>query len=365
MSRIAIDARMAHCSGIGRYIRGTLNALSKTPSKPILTLLGNKSLERDLPGFDVLEAKSSIYGLSEQFEIPSIAKHCDILHTPHYNAPAFWHKKLVVTIHDLIHLHFSSHLNSPFAKFYARTFLPIITEKADKIIAVSEHTKKDLIETLNVAAEKIEVIYHGIDPSFQHQDLQRNAGVKPENIHESYFLYVGLLKPHKNVGILLDAFQKIKKEQLASQLKLRLIGTPDLKHGIVRRWLDAIEANADIIFENNVSDEKLKMYYQNATALILPSFLEGFGFPLIEAMAAGCPLIVANSASLPEIAGEAALYFDPNSEIELMNCMNILLKHEDKRQDLIKLGQKRLSLFNWSTAAKKTSKIYESLLGSN
>jgi len=362
--QVSIDIRMARYTGIGRYIRGIVTALCNRSPQWEYRLIGNEAF-RDAFGLGILFTPTTIpiYSIREQILMPFRVRSCDCLHVPHYNAPFLGAKKLIVTIHDLIHLHFSRQLQSSISRLYASVMLPQIVAKADAIIAVSEYTKKDLVETLNVHPGKITVIYHGIDDTFlsPHLNPERN-----DQSSELYFLYVGLLKAHKNIGVLLKAFQQLKKEMKSENLKLRLVGVPDVRQLIVREWVETIREDSDISLVSNVSDQKLKELYRNARALIAPSLYEGFGFPILEAMALKTPVIAAHATSIPEILGEdAGLYFDPQSVPELVNKMRQLVSTDTLRKELAQRGVARISRFDWATAAKKTEQVYEHVLGFN
>jgi len=360
-AQIAIDVRMARHTGIGRYIRGFISKLSVAPPFWNYVLVGRSSTKTIFsPQIHFRSLNVPIYSVFEQVALPLVANSYDCLHIPHYNIPVVWSKKLVVTIHDLIHFEFSKDLN-PFAISYAKFFLPLAVKRADAIIVVSEHTKKDLVQKLNVKPEKITVIHHGVDPVFLRDDKSfKDASSDP------YFLYVGLIKSHKNLGILLKVFKQLKTKLGIKNLGLRLVGRADTKQKVVRQWLQMIKDDNSIQLISGVSDPELKKIYANATALVFPSLYEGFGFPLLEAMASGIPIIAANSTSIPEVLGEhAGLLFDPKSQNELESCMEKIIKNKDLRQTLINEGQKRLSLFNWKVAAEKTEKVYGSVLHSN
>lgn len=365
LKRIAIDVRMAHHTGIGRYIRGFVPKLEEgRPPEREYVLLGYEKHHADFPShFKFVQASSPVYSIREQWELPYLAHSYDCIHIPHYNAPLFNGTKLIITVHDLIHLHFQGQLPSLPARVYARTVLPWIVQKASAIITVSEYTRVDLIKTLNVHPEKITVIHHGIDSAFL--DSQKPAEQTTEK-SAPYFLYVGLLKTHKNIGVLLDAFQKLKKKHAIPELRLQLIGKADTKQSVVRKWLEIIKGRSDISLVCGISDEELRNRYRNALAFVLPSLYEGFGFPLLEAAASKIPIIGARTSSIPEVMGEdAALYFDPYSASELESQMKRVLMDESLRDRLIQEGLKRLSLFDWQTASQKTVNVYESVLNSN
>lgn len=358
-NHVGIDVRMAHHSGIGRYLRGTVSALAACNAPLRYTLIGPSRFQNEFQEpFNFVETKAPIYSFQEQIEIPHAAKNVECLHIPHYNIPVTWRRKLVVTIHDLIHLHFAEHFSS-LARFYAGILLPWAARRADAIITVSEYTKTDLIKTLKVDPNKITVIHHGIEPSFQTDLTEQKLNIS----QKPYFLCVGLIKAHKNVGLLIQAFKTLKKMTGQDQLALHLVGEPDLKQHVVSQWCEEIKDDKDIFLIRSISDMELRKQYQNAIALVFPSRYEGFGFPLLEAMASKTPVIAARATSVPEIAGEnAAIYFDPSSVTELTNCMKRVLENTDLRAKLIREGLERIKLFDWKSAARKTINIYESLL---
>ena len=216
---------------------------------------------------------------------------------------------------------------------------------------------------LRIDPRKITVIHHGIDSSFINRE---GTSTDRERSGPPYFLYVGLLKAHKNLGVLLKAFQNLKRKLEKESLKLEIIGTPDTKQPIVREWMNQIKDDSSISLRSNISDNELKKLYRNAIALVHPSLYEGFGFPLLEAMASKTPIIASHTASIPEVLGEdGALYFDPKSASELEHGLDQMLSSEALRHKLAEAGERRLPLFDWSVAAQQTVQVYESVLGKN
>ncbi len=356
---VAIDVRMAAHTGIGRYIRGFVGALVPDDSIQI-NLIGNRQSRTrfsGFPGYRCSDAK--IYGFREQIDMLQAAKYAGCLHVPHFNIPVLWTKKLIVTIHDLIHLRFSQHLSNPLAYSYAKFMISRAVSKADAIIAVSEYGKKELVEMFWAKPEKITVIHHGIAPEF----FQHAAGSTGQFRHP-YFLYVGLIKAHKNTGLLIQAFQKLRDEKIIPNLKLRLIGRLDEKQKIVRNWKQMIISDPDIIHEPSVDETNLVNAYQNALAVVQPSFYEGFGFPIVEAMASGAPVIGANATSIPEVMGEGnGLRFDPNSKTDLVNQMRRIMTDPALRNELAGRGIERAKSFSWRTSAEKHMDVYRRVLG--
>jgi glycosyltransferase involved in cell wall biosynthesis len=335
---------MSQWSGIGRYIRGLTFGLCQRNQFHYLF-------------FESHTIKP--YGWKEQFAIPLKMYRSDCLHTPNFNAPYFWPKKLIVTFHDLILFHHPNHLSSLTKRTYAQVMLPLIARRADAIIAVSEFTKQDLVKSFRIDPKKITVVYHGVNREL----LMADADHEVVQNAEPYFLYVGLIKAHKNVGVLLDAFQKLKRKYPDRNVALRLVGSLDRKQSVVRAWAQTIETDPNIHLHENVNDEQLKALYEQAIALAFPSLFEGFGFPVLEAMALGTPVLAARSSSIPEILGDdAGLYFDPHSSMELLNQMGNVLDNQNLRSELSNKGRLRSQSFTWQRSAQMTEQVYESVL---
>jgi glycosyltransferase involved in cell wall biosynthesis len=343
---IGLDVRMLRWSGIGRYIRGFTSELSSS-TKYRYQLLSEGSVPP--------------YGIREQLSVPFLSRACDCLHIPNFNAPLLWNKKLVVTFHDLILYHYPHHLKSALARTYVKTVQPLVAKKADAIIAVSEYTKQDLVKTFGINPDKIHVIYHGINSELLCAKAE-TTNHNSEKKEKPYFLYVGLIKEHKNVGVLLKAFFWLREKN--PNISLRIVGKPDLKQRVVCEWFETIKNNPNVIHVDEVGDTELKKLYQNALALVFPSWLEGFGFPVLEAMALGTPIIAANASSIPEIVGqEAALLFDPHSASELHHRMERLLHNKNLRKQLVQKGKTRANAFNWHECVQKAEQVYDSVLG--
>src|SRR3989338_5326170 len=359
LKSIGIDIRMSFHTGIGRYIRGFVGALDADFID--IKLLANRgNLLCEQFGFDARYIQSQIYTVQEQLTVPFSMRGLDSLHVPHFNVPVLWRKKLIVTIHDLIHLRFPEYRSRPLVYSYAKGLIRYAVKKADAIIVVSEFSKDDIVRTFDAKPEKIIVIYHGIDAAF----LSYRSAVDSTRSNEPYFLYVGLLKAHKNVGTLIKAFQKIRDEKIIPNLKLKLIGKLDRKQVIVQMWERMIQNDPDISLETDVDESVLRERYQNAIALVQPSFYEGFGFPVVEAMASGTPVIGANMTSIPEIMGEGnGLLFDPNSEAELIDRMRRMIQDQTQRKMLIDRGLKHARSFSWKVSAEKHMQVYRTVLG--
>ncbi|MCK5081044.1 MAG: glycosyltransferase family 4 protein [Candidatus Moranbacteria bacterium] len=267
--------------------------------------------------------------------------------------------KIIITIHDLAFKYFPQHF--PWRdRLKLDFFTDTAVKRADKIIAVSEATKQDILKFYpKTKKEKIKVIYHGVEKeSFSRKFSSEKARkvLKRYDIKREYLLYVGALQPRKNLETLVEAFEKLKKNG-DKKTQLVLAGVPAWKAEKILAKIEKSKFNRDIVLTGKVSFEDLPIIYQKAQMFISPSLYEGFGIPLLEAWASQIPVIVANNSSLKEIGGEGVLRFETLDSDELLKKINILLKRDTIRKELIKKGTKRLEKFSWEKCAKKTLKL--------
>jgi len=364
--RVGMDVRMIQHTGIGTYVKGLLDGWVQTGAQGDLDLaLYGNGVHSDtyglLPNFPF---HSRIYSVEEQIEYPWRLKDCRLWHAPHYNVPIVKGRtKLVVTIHDLIHWIFRKQFFTPAQEFYASFMLRRALAQADHVITVSEKTKNDLVTYFNASPEKIAVIYEGVGPRFQKQDdLRRVEAVKKKyQIPKDYFLYIGLLKPHKNVLWLIQLIKKLRQEgRLHSSLVL--VGKKDKKYPEGFEGLSVLKSDEDVIHLPYVEDDELIALYNGATALTHPSLYEGFGLTLLEAMACGTPVIACRAASIPEVVGDAAWLVDSGNENAMAEAMIQMEQDPARRKEWIQKGNQRAQRFRWEEAAKQTAEIYERVL---
>lgn len=364
--RIGIDGRFFNESGVGRYIRNlifNLKTLDKKNEYVIFLLRKDYEFFEETANFKKVVTDFVWYGLAEQFKFPGLLnKHkLDLVHFPHFNVPIFYSGKFVVTIHDLIHQHHAmiraTTLN-PLAFGlkqigYRKVFRTAVT-KSQKIFVPSNYVKELLMEEWKVAENKILVTAEAVDANILKLSVKEAENVS----NKPYIFYVGNAHPHKNVEGLIQAFLKIKKEH--SNLSLILAGHDHYFWERIKKQFQ----DASIIYKGFISDEELVSLYKGAGAFVLPSFEEGFGIPILEAMACSCPVISSNAGSLQEVGGEAAIYFDPYSPEDMEKKISYVLDDEELRKELIQKGLKRVKLFSWKKLANQTLKIYESCFSS-
>jgi glycosyltransferase involved in cell wall biosynthesis len=274
---------------------------------------------------------------------------CRNLLSPNHELVLFCPCPQVVVIHDLLPLLFPG--NHPRQRFYYRQVLPRALRRAEKIVAVSENTKRDLMRHYGLEADRIAVIYSGVDASL----FKPGIGQTPAS---PYVLAVGNQYPYKNLSRLLDAFARLTREGFPQEL-LIVGGEEGGASSSLKRQARLLGMEDRIRFSGYVPAERLAGLYARADLFVFPSLYEGFGLPALEAMACGCPVAASNSSSLPEVCAEAASYFDPGDTEQMADVMARLLKDAALRRRMSAAGLARAGLFTW----EKTSRQYADLLG--
>ncbi len=363
--RIAIDARKLRDYGIGTYVRNVLKELARQDRANEYVLIchpDHRGMAADLgPNFQAAPDASRPYSVAEQFSVPLDLRRfkVDLLHEPHYVLPPFVPCPAVVTIHDCIHLRFPQYLPNKLAHVYARTFLWIATHQADRIITVSEASKRDILQYFRIPPEKIEVIYNGIDERFwtppPEEEMDRVR--QRYQLTDPFILYAGNIKPHKNLVRLIAAFDRLHREGFDT-LKLLIIGDEISKYATLRRAVHRHKLHKHVRFLGFVSDHTLAALYRLAAVFVFPSLYEGFGLPPLEAMASGTPVVTSNVSSMPEVAGDAALLVDPCDEEAIAGGVRRALTDETLRADLRARGLARAREFSWSRAVERVREIY-------
>ena len=357
--KIAVDARMINMSGIGTYIQN----LMKNGCYDIA--LGRKDeIEKVDNKIDTIEFNSPIYGIKEQLKFPykKLRKEKpDVLHVPHYNVPIFYRGKMIVTIHDLTHLICPEFLPNKFAYIYAKFMLWIAIKKSSEIITDSENTKKDILKFFNVNPNKIKVIYLGVGEEFRKKDekdikyLYKKYQI-PEN--KKILMYVGNLKPHKNLERLLEAYSQIENKE---ETCLLLVGKAFEKYDVLVNREKELKIQEQVIRTGIVTQEELVDLYNLADLFIFPSLYEGFGLPVLEALAVRVPVICSNTSSIPEVGKDLVDYFNPYDITDMKVKIEQALENKKTFEDpIIKNWLKR---YNWSKTSKQTmeelKRIYE------
>jgi glycosyltransferase involved in cell wall biosynthesis len=350
---VVIDARWLR-TGIGRYILTLLKELKSKLSNTLLTCITMPAhAEALVPLCDrVIEMSCGIYSLTEQLRLPLAVRSASVFCAPHYNLPVFRTGPIVVTIHDLTHLLFPTYRSTLRARIYANAMLRIASARAARVIVPSHYTRDCIIERLGVDPEKMCVIPCAVGESFRPQPKSQAAETVRTccGITLPYVLFVGSAAPHKNLITLLKAYELLSSKYRDTP-QLILV----LPSGSTETWstpeLRSLMATPGVHCLHSVSDKLLASLYSAAMMTVVPSFEEGFGLPVIESMACGTPVACSRAASLPEVAGDNAIYFDPGSPEDVAWAIDQLLTSQDLRCRLANQGLERAAAFSGERAA--------------
>jgi len=362
--KIGIDARFfgPKQKGLGRYVQKLVDNLEKTDlNNQYFIFLRKDGFYNYKPknnNFKKILADYSWYGFKEQFYLPfKIRKYkIDLMHFPHFNVPVFYFKPFVITIHDLILKKYPTRRASTLTplKYWLKTLAYHIVifsaiKRSKKVIAVSNYTKNDILKYFKINANKIKVIYEG-SPSIKKEikNFKKN--------NKSYLLYVGNAYPHKNLENLIIAFNKLIQER--KDLYLILVGEKDYFY---KKLQNKFYNPQKIIFTDFVSDKDLISLYKKASLYVFPSLYEGFGLPPLEAMSYGIPVLSSQASCLPEILGDAALYFNPENIDDISEKIKYVLDNKNIQEKLISKGFEQIRKYKWNKMAQETLKIYKSV----
>jgi glycosyltransferase involved in cell wall biosynthesis len=348
--KICVDARLLTKSGIGRYLREILIPLSK--EFDLICLVDNSGvpfMQLNAINYKLCDAK--IYSVKEQFLLPKLIPKCDLFWSPHFNIPLLpiKAKKRLVTIHDAFHLAFAKSL-SLFENIYAKIFFSSALLLSDEVITVSEFSKSELLKyTSKKFEKKIHVILNGVT-KFEPK-LQSTYFVKSGN----YFLYVGNIKPHKNLKNAILGFKAFCEKNPDTNFTFKIVGQ---KEGFVNADNEVISLlSNDVIlrekvqFTGYIEDDDLVILYSSAYCLVFPSLYEGFGLPPLESMALGIPAIVSKVASMPELCENAVIYFNPLDINDIYAAMENIVSNKRLYESLIKEGLEIVRKFDWSVSS--------------
>jgi glycosyltransferase involved in cell wall biosynthesis len=290
----------------------------------------------------------------------------DIIFEPNINiAPISKKAKIVATFHDLSFEKYGNFFSAR-QKFWHNFVNPAaLANRADAIIAVSESTKRDIIETYGIEQDKIKVIYSGIAPVSR---ISREASSileirKKYHLPEKYILYLGTIEPRKNIIGLIKAFELFNTKYQIPNTKYQLMiaGSKGWLYKDIFSAARRSSAKNDIIFTDFIEDEDKKYLYGAASLFVYPSFYEGFGFPPLEAMAAGTPVITSDCSSLPEVAGGAAIMVNPYNIGQLARAIKEVLANDELQKKMIKKGYEQAEKFSWEKCARETLAVFENL----
>jgi glycosyltransferase involved in cell wall biosynthesis len=363
---LAYDAR-AHATGIGRYTEQLLMGLRSSLPGVELWCVAHPAHGQKLVAYAdrIIPSDAPMYSLAAQIAMPGLVDGATLLHCPHYDIPVLYSRRMSVTIHDVTHLLDPAFRNTLKSRLFAKSLLKVAVCKARRIITISQYSKRMIVEHLGGNESKISVIHRYASPVFsplphsEAKDLVRSQ----LGLAQDYFLFVGSLKPHKNLPVLFEAFAQLRSRHHRT-IELVLIGKDEKNEPRLRALAVRLGIDQQVRWLSSVSDELLRACYSAAEATILPSRQEGFGLPVIESMACGTPVICADAASLPEVAGGCSLLFDPSSPEDCSAQMAKILESPQLRAELRDKGLDRARQFDAARAVAEHTQLFTELLAS-
>jgi len=372
--RIGIDARLfgtAQAAGIGTYTEELVGNLLKTDPINQYTVFVTPATSAVFPFYAPNLTKVSVpyphYTVAEQLFYPRVLSQAklDLVHYTNFNTPVFFRStKNVVTIHDLTLWFYPGRKHkSPFKKWVYRYIIAKSCQNADRIIAVSEGTKQDIVKYLKIDPAKIDVIYEGVAPRLRYQtDPKKIEMIKSKyNISAPFFLYVGQWRNHKNLVRLIRAFA-IFRRRYNLEHQLVIVGKQDPLAPEIPATIKQLGLQDTVITTGYIADSDLSDFYVSAEAFVFPSLYEGFGLPPLEAMSHGTPVISSNASVMPEVLGDAALFFDPLNLEDIASKLYQFATSYKLRQELKDKGIAQARKYSFGRMAREVLATYQKVL---
>jgi glycosyltransferase involved in cell wall biosynthesis len=371
--RICLDISPAvhgRAAGLGRYARDLTSALAAIEHENQYSVFYNDPASAhvnppldQLPHFSTTRATkpwrmtvlaSHLLGLSQDALAPGV----DIFHATDHLLPRFVRVKSVFTLHDLAFQVFPE-THTRLNRSFLSVMMPRFLRAADAIITVSQWSKADAIRLYGIPEHKITVIYEGVHPRFLPPTADDVAAVRRTyNLPERFILYVGTIEPRKNLGVLVDAYALLRKQGVCSDVRLVIAGKMGWLYEPFLQHLRELGLQDEVLLPGFIADEDLPALYGAGGVFAFPSLFEGFGLPVLEAMACGAPVVCSNASSLPEVAGDAALLVDPHDTSSLAAAMQRVLTDAELRAKLSAQGIVQARRFTWEQAARQTAAVY-------
>ena len=374
--RIAIDATIVRSqnTGTGFYIINLITGLLNANTDNEFIIFGDKDIIDKLVhvnkknlSIENVKFKSRISRVFWQLFVLSFKlkkMQINILHSTNYITPLFkFNLKVLVTIHDLTFFLFPEKFTITKRLFF-KIMVPVFIKRADEIIAASENTKKDILKFFKIPSQKVAVTFESY-PAYYNSDINKSDSMLVLNkygIIKSYFLFVGMIEPRKNILSILKAFIELDEEL---EEDLVIVGKKGWYYSEIEQFMGNIKDKKlknKIIFTGFVSEMDLVSLYQNATIFLYPSFYEGFGIPPLEAMVCGVPVITSNTSSLPEVVGDAAIKINPYDYLELKEAIKMLKNNPQKRAEMSEKGKEQSKKFSMDKFAENTINVYSKVI---
>ena len=373
--RIAIDIRRINAFGVGAHIWNLVRSLAGIDRENEYFLIGSRRQFLKLgplgPNFRAIHVpeEDSVWNLHVRIPVQLRANRIDLLHVPHHETPLFVPSKLLVTMHDCVHLLFPQEGSSKFENYRRYLYTRRVARSANHVVAVSESTRQDLFHIFDLPTDKVSVVHNALDERFM--AVRRTAEEQKQvleryQLSDPFILYAGQLRPHKNIHRLIEAFAVLKSElgdnKKYRKLKLIVIGDELGRHQYLRLSVVRSGVQQDVRFFGFVPNPVLQVFYETAVIFASPSLYEGFGLSSLEAMANRTPVVASNTSSLPEVLGEAAILVHPENVFDIARAMKSLLIDLVLRQEKIEKGLEQVRRYSWGTAAERVLETYQAIM---
>ena len=365
--RIGIDCRLPfyQMGGISQYVLHLLPALAALDGTNQYLVLQSWKDGRfhtpTAPNFQRHNLFTPCHHRLERWVLATelLPHRLDMLHSPDFIPPAFGAKRRIITVHDLNFHYYPQFLTAESKRYYADQIAWAV-RVADHISADSEATRQDLIEILRVPADKVTTIHLAANPLYEraYGATAVNSTLQQYNLPRGFILFVGTLEPRKNLPMLLRAYAMMRRET-AVDVPLVFIGSKGWIYDEIFATIEALDLRDQVHHLSGIYDEQLAHLYTGAGVLVTPSHYEGFGLPALEAMHCGCPVIVSNRGSLPEVVGEAGLLLDPDDEAAWAYHMTQVLLLSELREKMVVNGRVQAKKFSWQKTAVATLNLYQ------
>jgi glycosyltransferase involved in cell wall biosynthesis len=368
-----ISAAVHHRAGLGRYAESLTRALvAASPDRYALFYNRERGVE-PLAGLEHLPARTVALGykpwrmlvwLGQRGRVgfDRLLPGAELFHATEHLLLPLRSVPTVLTVHDLIFRYLPEH-HKPLNRWYLNLTMPLYCRQATHIVAVSEYTRRDLIATYGLAPERITVIHEAADPRFHPQPPQAAAAIRARyGLPDRYLLFIGTIEPRKNLTRLLAAFEAVYADGLTDGLII--VGRRGWLYGDFFARLEESPVRDAVLLPGFVPDEDLPAICAGSQALVLPSLYEGFGLPVLEAMACGVPVAASGASSIPEVGGDAALYFEPTDVEAMTATIRRLLRDTGLWNEMRVRGLDQAAKFSWKRAATETETVYDAVLKS-
>jgi glycosyltransferase involved in cell wall biosynthesis len=365
-----VSAAVHRRAGLGRYAESLARALAPLLPGSLALFYNREQGIEPLPGLESLPARSVALGYKPwrmlvwlgqlaHVGFNRLTPDAGLFHATEHLLLPLRGVPTVLTVHDLI-FRLLPGQHKPLNRWYLNLSMPLFCRRAAHIIAISEQTRRDVVSAYGVPADKISVIYEAADPRFRPQSPEAIAAARARyHLPERYLLSVGTIEPRKNLARLLAAFERLHAEGLTDVLVLA--GKRGWLTGEFDAALERSPSKQAVVFPGFIADADLPAVYAGAQVLVMPSLYEGFGLPVLEGMACGVPVACSNCSSLPEIAGQAALFFEPTDADDISDALRRLLRDPELQDALRGAGLRQAGRFSWERTAQETLAVYRRL----